>query len=76
MANYKKDPAYFSSWEAGECTDKNTIFLNLRGNSDKRFSHFHMSKEDTQILINDLQMLLDNKEERRFLRAEYNIDKK
>lgn len=53
--NYKK-----STWEMGNCTDKNIIFLNIKGMGDSRFSHLHITKSDIKLLINDLQMLLDN----------------
>lgn len=74
MIEYKKSPDYFSSWEMGECTDKNIIFLNLRGNTDKRYSHFHISKQDVKLLISDLQTLLSNKDERIQLKIKYNTD--
>lgn len=53
--NYKK-----SIWEMGNCTDKNVIYLNIKGMGDTRFSHLHITKSDIEMLIKDLQMLLDN----------------
>lgn len=55
---YKK-----SVWETGNCTDKNVIFLNIKGMGDTRFSHLHITKSDVQMLITDLQTLIDNDNE-------------
>lgn len=76
MLEYKKSPRHFSSWEMGECNDHKTIYLNLRGMSDKRYAHFHIQKEDVKILINDLQKLIDNQDERLQLKLKYNLDVK
>ena len=57
-----------SYWEMGNCTDHNIIFLNLKGMMDSRYSHFHILKSDVEMLINDLQKLLDNNDDRIDLR--------
>lgn len=61
--NYKN-----SMWETGECTDKSVIYLNLKGMGDSRFAHFHITKSDVEMLINDLQTLINNKDERLHLK--------
>ena len=53
-----------SVWETGNCTDKNVIFLNIKGMGDTRFSHLHITKSDVQMLITDLQTLIDNDDEK------------
>lgn len=56
--DYKK-----SVWETGNCTDKNVIFLNIKGMGDTRYSHLHITKPDLKMLITDLQTLIDNDNE-------------
>lgn len=53
-----------AEWEAGNCTNPDVIYLNLKGRMDGRFSHFHIMKEDVKLLIKDLQTLVDNEDER------------
>ena len=43
-----------AKWEMGQCTDKDIMYLWLKGRNDKRYSHFHISKEDAKQLYNDL----------------------
>lgn len=54
---------YKSTWEMGNCSDKNVIFLNMKGMADSRFSHFHITKDDVKLLIKDLEMLINNEDE-------------
>lgn len=49
-----------AEWEMGNCTDDETIYLNLKGESDMRFSRFHLSIEDAQKLSNDIQTICMN----------------
>lgn len=46
-----------SSYEMGMCTDKNIIYLNIKGILDKRFAHLHLTDADVKKLIEDLQLL-------------------
>lgn len=43
-----------AKWEMGQCTDDSVIYLLLKGRGDKRYAHFHISKEDAKQLYNDL----------------------
>lgn len=61
-----------SVWEMGECTDKSIIYLNLKGMNDSRYSHFHITKSDVEMLISDLQTLLDNNNDRLHLKLTKN----
>lgn len=58
----KKD-YYKSTWEIGNCTEKNIIYFNLKGMADSRFSHFHITKDDIKLLIQDLEMIINNNDE-------------
>ena len=48
---------YTSSYEMGMCTDKNIIYLNIKGILDKNFSHLHLTDTDVKKLIEDLQLI-------------------
>lgn len=48
---------YSSSYEMGMCTDKNIIYLNIKGILDKNFSHLHLTDTDVKKLIEDLQLI-------------------
>ena len=43
-----------AKWEMGQCTDKRVMYFLLKGKGDKRYSHFHISKEEAIQISNDL----------------------
>ena len=47
-----------SEWEIGNCNDEDIIFLNLKGNEDRKFSRFHLNIKDVSKLINDLNLTI------------------
>ena len=49
-----------AEWETGNTTDDNVIFLLLKDRNSSRFSHFHISKNDTLELINNLLEVINN----------------
>lgn len=53
---------YSSRYEMGMCTDKNIIYLNIKGILDKNFSHLHLTDIDVKKLIEDLQLIEKLKE--------------
>lgn len=67
---------YSSSYEMGMCTDKNIIYLNIRGILDKNFSHLHLTDTDVKKLIEDLQLIerLKEKGVTKF-KIDYNLNK-
>jgi len=48
-------------YEMGTTIDEGVIFLNLKGNNDCRFSHFHINDEEAAQLYKDLELLLNIK---------------
>lgn len=63
-------------YEMGTTNDKGVIFLNLKGNSDYRFSHFHLNDEDAAQLYKDLELLLKlKKKDVETFRINYNIER-
>lgn len=49
-----------AKWEMGNCTDPKIIYLSLKGRYDTNYRHFHLSKEEAKMLINDLQTIVDD----------------
>ena len=48
-------------YEMGTTIDTGVIYLNLKGNNDCRFSHFHIKDEEAAQLYKDLELLLNLK---------------
>lgn len=66
-----------SSWEMGRCTDDKVIYLNLRGMMDTNFSHKHMTIEDAKALRDDLDKLINLKDQNvKSYKIKYNIKDK
>lgn len=49
-------------YEMGTTSDENIIYFNMKGENDKKFSHFHLSIKDTEQLHKDLELLLKLKD--------------
>ena len=61
----------------GRCTDDKVIYLNLRGMMDTNFSHKHMTIEDAKALRDDLDKLINLKDQNvKSYKIKYNIKDK
>ena len=43
-----------AKWEMGQCTNNDIIYFLLKERNSKRYSHFHISKEEAKQISNDL----------------------
>lgn len=49
-------------YEMGTTSDEDIIYFNMKGNNDKRFSHFHINNEEAIQLHKDLELLIKLKD--------------
>jgi len=49
-------------YEMGTTSEEDIIYFNMKGEYDKRFSHFHLHKKDAEQLYKDLELLLKLKD--------------
>lgn len=53
-----------AKWEMGQCIDDNVMYFLLKGRNDKRYSHYHISKEEAKMIANDLLKVAVNGEDK------------
>ena len=49
-----------AKWEMGQCVDEDIMYFLLKERHSKRFSHFHISKEEAKQIANDLLQVAVN----------------